>query len=351
MAAAGRHSESDYPNRPGDVSQRRDRPYTERFTFENGDGDTVYGYLLLPKDIDTPAPAVLYHHEHGGKYPLGKDAALEVRENGYAPGLALVEAGLIVMAIDAYGFGERERLGPAGEAESGAETELSLFKHFLWQGKTLWGMMIHDDLSALAYLRSRPEVDESRIGATGMSLGGSRSTWLAALDETIKAVAPISQMTRYRDFADNGTLPLARHLLLCAGRLGEWHRYGAYRLVDRATLSVDFIRRQRSAFPDRRNPKRSLTMPGTLIRGRTRRTNLRSSSTKASPTPICRRWSNPCEQPSSNTSSPGRQIISVSDPVSGHAAGRHLRSQTRPLRIRALLICVSLAIDSARFYV
>ena len=176
----------------------------ERFTFENGVGDTVFGYLLLPKGIDTPAPAVLYHHEHGGKYPLGKDAALKVRENGYAPGLALVEAGFIVMAIDAYGFGERERLGPAAEAESGAETELSLFKHFLWQGKTLWGMMIHDDLSALAYLRSRSEVDESRIGATGMSLGASRSTWVAALDETIKAVAPISQMTRYRDFADNG---------------------------------------------------------------------------------------------------------------------------------------------------
>ena len=176
----------------------------ERFTFENGVGDTVYGYLLLPKDIDTPAPAVLYHHEHGGKYPLGKDAAIKVRENGYAPGLALVDAGFIVMAIDAYGFGERERMGPAAEAESGAVTELSLFKHFLWQGKTLWGMMIHDDLCALAYLRSRPEVDESRIGATGMSLGASRSTWVAALDETIKAVAPISQMTRYRDFADNG---------------------------------------------------------------------------------------------------------------------------------------------------
>ncbi len=176
----------------------------ERFTFENGVGDTVYGYLLMPKGIDTPAPAVLYHHEHGGKYPLGKDAALKVRENGYAPGLALVAAGFIVMAIDAYGFGERERLGPAAEAESGAVTELSLFKHFLWQGKTLWGMMIHDDLCALAYLRSRPEVDESRIGATGMSLGASRSTWVAALDETIKAVAPISQMTRYRDFADNG---------------------------------------------------------------------------------------------------------------------------------------------------
>ena len=195
----------------------------ERFTFENGVGDTVFGCLLLPKNIDTPAPAVLYHHEHGGKYPLGKDAALNVRENGYAPGLALVDAGFIVMAIDAYGFGERERLGPAAEAESGAVTELSLFKHFLWQGKTLWGMIIHDDLCALAYLRSRPEVDESRIGATGMSLGASRSTWVAALDETIKAVAPISQMTRYRDFADNGHYRLHGIYYFRAGRIGEWH--------------------------------------------------------------------------------------------------------------------------------
>ena len=177
--------------------------WRESFTFVNGIGDTVFGYLLLPKGKGAagPAPAVLYHHEHGGKYTLGKDAAIRIRENGYAPGLALVAAGFIVMAIDAYGFGAREMLGPAGAAESGAATELSLFKHFLWQGRTLWGMMIHDDLSALAYLRSRPEVDDSRIGAAGMSLGASRSTWVAALDESIKAVVPVSQMTRYRDFA------------------------------------------------------------------------------------------------------------------------------------------------------
>ena len=185
---------------------RSDKPtFTlEHFSFRNGIGDTVYGYLLIPKDIAFPAPAVLYHHEHGGKYAIGKDAALSIRENGYAPGIALVEAGFVVMAIDAYGFCEREHQGPAGVRESGATTELSLFKHFLWQGKCLWGMIVHDDLTALAYLRSRPEVDGARIGAAGMSLGGSRSTWLAALDESIKAVVPISQMTRYRDFADSG---------------------------------------------------------------------------------------------------------------------------------------------------
>ena len=189
------------------ISTRRDESYTlEHFSFVNGVGDTVYGYLILPNDIEYPAPAVLYHHEHGGKYSLGKDAAIKIRENGYAPGLALAEAGFIVMAIDAYGFGQREQQGPAGERERGGATELSLFKHFLWQGRTLWGMMVHDDLSALAYLKSRDEADLDRIGTAGMSLGGSRSTWVGALDESVKAVVPISQMTRYRDFADAGDL-------------------------------------------------------------------------------------------------------------------------------------------------
>ena len=175
-----------------------------RFAFINGVGDRVPGLLLIPRDVAFPAPSVLYHHEHGGKYALGKDAALKVRENGYAPGLALAEAGFVVLCIDCYGFGERNTQGPAGAVESGAVTEQSLFKHFLWQGKSLWGMIMHDDLCALELLLSRPEVDENRIGVAGMSLGASRSTWVAALDERVKAVAPISQMTRYRDFADQG---------------------------------------------------------------------------------------------------------------------------------------------------
>ncbi len=190
------------------IMSTRDLPSCtlEHLAFANGLGDTVYGYMLLPKNIERPAPAVLYHHEHGGKYSLGKDAAIRVRENGYAPGLALVEAGFIVLAIDAYGFGQREHQGPGGLSESGASTELSLYKRFVWEGRSLWGMMAHDDLTALRYLLSRPEVDAARIGAAGMSLGGSRATWVAALDETVKAVVPISQMTRYRDFADSGNL-------------------------------------------------------------------------------------------------------------------------------------------------
>jgi len=193
------------------ITQReaRDGFTVESLTFDNGAGATVYGYLLLPDKISHPAPAVLYHHMHGGKYELGKqelwqDWLIE----GIAPGTALARAGYVLLAIDAYGFNQRETQGPAGDRERGGATEQALFKKFIWEGKTLWGMMVRDDMLALNYLLSRPEVDPQRVAATGMSLGGSRTTWLAALDQRVKVVIPVAQMTRYADFAATGNYNL-----------------------------------------------------------------------------------------------------------------------------------------------
>jgi acetyl esterase/lipase len=176
----------------------------ERFVFDNGADARVYGYLLLPPDHTAPAPAVVFLHGHGFQYELGKEALFQERIPGALPGPALAAAGYVVLAIDAYCFGERQQDGPGGNTETGAAVEQALFKHFLWQGATLWGMMVRDDILALNYLLTRPEVDPDRIGVTGMSLGGSRTTWLGALDERPRVLVPVAQMTRYRDFAASG---------------------------------------------------------------------------------------------------------------------------------------------------
>jgi dienelactone hydrolase len=176
----------------------------EHFAFDNGTGVPIYGYLLLPPELTAPAPAVVYLHAHGGQYEIGKEELFRERVPGIQPGPALVQAGYVVLAIDAYSFGERIRQGPKGDAESGREVEHALFKHFLWRGSTLWGMMVRDDLLGLNYLLTRPEVDSQRIGLTGMSLGGTRTTWLGALDERPRALVPVAQMTRYRDLAASG---------------------------------------------------------------------------------------------------------------------------------------------------
>jgi dienelactone hydrolase len=178
----------------------------ERFTFDNGIGDTVYGYLLIPAGHKGRGPAILYHHYHAGKYKQGKKEIIRkaFEKLDFATGVVLAREGYIVLCIDAYAFGERRFQGPAGKKEEGGRTEESLFKMFLWQGRTLWGMMVRDDLLALNYLLSRRQVDSKRIAAMGMSMGSTRTWWAAALDERIKVAVCVACLTRYQNLIAHG---------------------------------------------------------------------------------------------------------------------------------------------------
>lgn len=148
----------------------------------------------------------------------------------------LTRRGYVVLAIDAYCFGERSGQGPMGE--KGSAEELSMSKLNLWLGRSLWGMMVRDDLLALDYLASRPEVDPRRIGVTGMSMGSTRSWWVAALDERPAAAVCVCCLTRYQDLIAAGRPAGARHLLLCAGGVAPLRQRGD-RVADRAAATAD----------------------------------------------------------------------------------------------------------------
>jgi dienelactone hydrolase len=177
----------------------------EKFRFDNGAGATVPGYFLLPKGA-TKAPAILYCHWHAGQYNLGKEELFEAKHTPEAPGPALVRRGFAVLAIDAYCFGERNGRGPGGPNEKGTDGEMSASKFNLWVGRTLWGMMLRDDLMALDYLAARPEVDPQEIGVMGMSMGATSAWWLMALDERIKTGVAICCLTRGRNLIEHNLL-------------------------------------------------------------------------------------------------------------------------------------------------
>jgi dienelactone hydrolase len=195
------------PPRPASPSVRvisndgHDGCRIERVAIDNAAGSTIPGVLFLPQSR-RPGPAILWHHSHGGDYENGCSEVFQENPTPCAPGPALAAEGYTVLSIDACCFGEREGEGPGGSTERGQSGEHSAAKLNLWLGRTLWGMMVRDDLIALDYLSTRAEVDRERIGAAGMSMGATRTWWLMALDDRVKAGVGVCCLTRYLDLIE-----------------------------------------------------------------------------------------------------------------------------------------------------
>jgi len=178
----------------------------EKFEFDNLAGAKVPGYILQPKNPAQKSPSILYCHWHGGQYEIGKEELFQAKHTPEPPGPALARRGYVVLGIDSYCFGERNGRGPGGANDVGNAGELTASKFNLWVGRTLWGMILRDDLMALDYLAGRNEVDAERIGVMGMSMGATRAWWLMALDERLKAGVPICCLTRYQSIIRNELL-------------------------------------------------------------------------------------------------------------------------------------------------
>lgn len=193
------------PRRVKVVSREEKDGYTlERFEFHNGVDMVVPGVLLIPKNRKGPAPTIVGLHGHGSS----KESVCTDLKSGQLIGPMLAQRGYVVAAIDACFNGERVGKGPGGpRLDKGAyPQELSLFKLYLWQGRCLWGMMLREEQCLLDYLETRPEVDRTRLGATGMSMGCTRAWWLAAIDDRIKAVVGVACFTRYTELIAHGNL-------------------------------------------------------------------------------------------------------------------------------------------------
>ena len=205
----------DLPPRPKSLevkivsTEKKEGYIQESFEFFNGVDAVVPGIILIPAGLQKKAPAVLYQHYHGGEYAHGKDELFASKLIAFSPGLELVKAGYVVMAIDAYAFGERSGKGPDGPKEKGSVEELTWAKMNMWKGRNHWGMMVRDDLLALDYLVTRPEVDVKRIATIGLSMGCFRAFYVAALDQRIKVTVPVSCITRNADLIK--TQSLSRH--------------------------------------------------------------------------------------------------------------------------------------------
>ncbi|MEZ6059917.1 MAG: alpha/beta hydrolase family protein [Planctomycetaceae bacterium] len=213
-----------------EVVERVDRGdhIRERVLFSTTPWFRVAAYVLVPRGLTEKAPAIVDLHSHGGMFLFGKEKVIDLGDNHAAmteyharnydsrpTATALVRRGYVVISIDAFMFGERRvlldedfRYGWDRAAYSLEDVrqlnakcrtkESTLAKSLVLAGATWPGVVNYDDRRTIDYLQTRPDVDSERIGCTGISMGGYRSAYLAALDERIRAACVVGFMSSTR---------------------------------------------------------------------------------------------------------------------------------------------------------
>src|SRR6185503_10345775 len=157
----------------------------EKVQYAVEPGERVPAWVFVPAKGGPVFPAVLCHHQHGGQFGVGKDGPAglgSTPDQHYA--IELARRGYVTIAPDALCFGERQ--DAAGKLKDAAYERFEAL-HRLTEGKTLQGKYVWDARRALDYLESRPEVDRSRIGMIGHSLGGQETLFTTAADTRIRA--------------------------------------------------------------------------------------------------------------------------------------------------------------------
>ena len=162
-------------------SERTPRYLRHRITYQAEPGDRVPAYLLIPHQLDRPAPAVLCLHPTS---PLGKAQVCGLDgqpSRFYAHELA--ERGFVCLAPDYPSFGE-------------------YVYDFAAQGRYASGTMkaIWNNVRAVDLLESLDQVDRDRIACVGHSLGGHNGLFTAVFDQRICAMVTSCGFNAWEDY-------------------------------------------------------------------------------------------------------------------------------------------------------
>jgi dienelactone hydrolase len=148
----------------------------EKFVFR-GPRSKVPGYLAIPKNISAPVPCVLLLHGITGSKENWWD------ENSPMGQLTrqLLASGFAVLTLDAEYHGERL-------ANNNFESPIELIKReWFVQSRDMMIQTVIEYRRVIDLLAARPDIDSTRIGVIGYSMGGVMAFNLSAADPRIKA--------------------------------------------------------------------------------------------------------------------------------------------------------------------
>ena len=190
------------PLRPKILERKEFRDYfREKLVFTSEPFADVPVYLLIPKNISLPAPAVicLQGHSPGMHISIGEaknkhDRELIAGDRDFA--IQSVQQGYIALAIEQRCFGERKETKQKARAPHGCQDAAM---HSLILGKTLIGERVWDVVRGIDYLEKRKEVDKNRIACLGNSGGGTVTFFAACMDKRIKVAIPSCYYCNFSD--------------------------------------------------------------------------------------------------------------------------------------------------------
>ena len=158
----------------------RDGYTVEKVLLETLPGFYLGGNLYRPRGRQGPFPGVVSPHGHWAYGRLENTALVSV------PGraMSLARQGYVVFNYDMIGYNDTDQV-PHHWSEA---------QYDLWNIGPM-GIQLWNSIRATDFLTSLPDVDPNRIGATGASGGGTQTFFLMAVDDRIKAAAPVNMIS------------------------------------------------------------------------------------------------------------------------------------------------------------
>jgi len=171
--------------------QQRDGYRVEKVILESQPGLYVTALLYLP-EAEAPYPAVLV--------PCGHSRTGKARDLYQRAPILIAKNGMAALCYDPIEQGERFQLidEQGNPYVTGVSGHQLMCVGCILLGRNVAMFRIWDGMRCIDYLQGREDIDPQRIGCTGISGGGTLTSYLMALDDRISAAAPGCYITSLR---------------------------------------------------------------------------------------------------------------------------------------------------------
>jgi dienelactone hydrolase len=204
----------------------------QKVIYETWPDHPVTAAFYLPDErADRPGPFP------GVLLPCGHSDAAKAHDSYQAASILLARHGFAVLCFDPIGQGERRQFPDRDwGGYPSLEEHMEVTGAALAIGRQAASYFVGDLVRSLDYLASRPEVDATRLGCTGISGGGMQTAYLMALDDRLKAAAPGCFITGLRrQLATRGVEEAEQNI---GGQLTIGLDHGDYLLMAAPTPSL-----------------------------------------------------------------------------------------------------------------